>query len=174
VELQLKQHRDKKVDNAAALAKKRTREAGEKKQRQADKAARKQAKRGGGGGRGGAQPEQGPPRPPNDMQVVQMLPLAADEDRVRPLRALRGFCLFHLGGALNMRGKEADKTMACFTPAGQPCPHGSHEQPPPAVARAIADDMQAALDGKGPPVAFSPSSKKLFIAALGRVAGGGR
>jgi hypothetical protein len=64
--------------------------------------------------------------------------------------------------------------MACLTPAGQDCQHGSHGQPSAAAARDIAADLQSALDGHGPAIAFAPPVKKLFIAALGRVVDGGR
>jgi hypothetical protein len=89
-------------------------------------------------------------------------------DRALPLKALRGFCLFHLGGQLGLPGKggSGDKLMTCFTPAGEACPNGSHEAPSSSVAKDIAADFQAALASGGPNVAFAPAVKKLFIGAL--------
>jgi hypothetical protein len=100
--------------------------------------------RGGRGGRGGAG-RQGP-----------------------MVKALHGFCLFHLGGLLGVPGKAdgSDKPMACFSPAGASCHNGAHSTPSPSVAKAIAADLQAALAPGGPNVAFAPAVKKLFIKGL--------
>jgi hypothetical protein len=179
----LKPKEDLAAAAAAALAKKRAREdaAGEKQDR-------KQRRRNGGCGGGAPRvvvhdladaPGAGavvPYQPPGGKQPLggrQVVQFKLPDQDVRPLKALRGFCLFHLGGALGMQGKIGqDKPMECYTPVD--CPHGSHAQPSAAAARDIAADLQASLDGRGPAVAFSPPTKKLFIAALGRVVDGGR
>jgi hypothetical protein len=82
------------------------------------------------------------------------------------VKAVGGYCLFHLGGRCGVVDKAGKGIMKCFSRKGAACTIGTHDEPNAAARLSLATDLEAMLAAGTPALSFSPGATRHVIARL--------
>jgi hypothetical protein len=82
------------------------------------------------------------------------------------VKAVSGYCLFHLGGRCGVVDKSGKGLMKCFSRKGATCTVGSHDEPDAAARLALAAALEGIMAAGTPALSFSPGATRHVIARL--------